>query len=269
MKKKLKNYGFIPDVVTPDQYTFGAQLSPTVYQKNGQWDKYLPITEVQRNEYFDTHNCTAYGSLNQIEIFVKRVFKQAWNKSERYVGFMADTRPPGNSPHKVLESIRHGGLVDEELLPFTNIKTVEEYYSLGDNPGQVRGEGEKWLDAYEFGHDWVFSGGETLEIKQERMKKALKSSPLSLSVCAWKKNGDDLYYKKPSDEDNHWVCCYGYEEGEYWKIFDSYDSSKKKLAWDYNFGQCKRIQLAVRTTPRYKPLWFVGLIKNIWAKIYR
>ncbi len=29
------------------------------------------------------------------------------------------------------------------------------------------------------------------------------------------------------------MTLYGYEEGEYWKIYDHYDDVKKKLAWDY------------------------------------
>lgn len=268
MLKSTKNYGLIKDIITPDQYVFGNELVPYVLEPKGQWDNYLPTPEEQKQHGLETYNCTAYGTLNQIEILTARVFSKRWNKSERYVGFMADTKPPGNSPHKVMESIRATGLVDEELLPFDkSIDTLDEYYSLGSEPGKVRGEGEKWLDNYEFNHDWVFTTTDTLAKKQAKMIEALKTSPLTVTIFAWRKK-DDIYYKKPEDSDNHYVVCYGYVKGKHWKIFDSYDNIKKKVAWDYNFELAKRISLKMRTTPRHKPNWVIRLLNDIWEILY-
>ena len=128
------NYGYLEDEIQPEDYVLGSLQLPTeVIQDDGQWDAFIPTDEIQRNEYFDTYNCTGYGTLNALEFLFKRLFSETRNWSERYVGIAAGTYPPGNSPKKVIETIRKEcGLLDDELLPLNapkgdEMKSVEEY----------------------------------------------------------------------------------------------------------------------------------------------
>lgn len=238
-----KQYGFIPDTIADDHYVLGAELLPRIpIMPDGQWDAYLPPKEVQDRNSVETYNCTAYGSLNVMETFIRGLFGASPDFSERYVGILADTQPPGNSPHKVMETIRKYGVIEDQLLPFNDsIRSVEQYYSPKPMNTSLLFKGREWLGEYELKHEWVFNGG-SVSSKQKAMVEALKYSPLGVSVFGWKEQ-DGLFIKPEGAVDNHWTTCYGYEEGKYWKIFDSYDYSHKKVAWNTDFMQAKRIYI--------------------------
>ena len=79
----------------------------------------------------------------------------------------------------------------------------------------------------------------SLKEKQEKLKMALKRSPVGVAVYAWKLGENGLYIKPEGVQDTHWTLLVNFKEGEYWEIFDSYSPFRKKLAWDYNFGYAK------------------------------
>jgi hypothetical protein len=59
---------------------------------------------------------------------------------------------------------------------------------------------------------------------QSSLMIGLQYSPLGVSVYAWERRPDGIYHKpKNAPGDTHWAVCYGYEDGKYWKIYDSYD----------------------------------------------
>jgi hypothetical protein len=245
-KQMLKNYGYIPDVIAPEDYVFGGSNIPDeILQPNGQWGVLLPKDEFQFNESLDTQNCSNYGTLNPIETIMKRKFEGEYDYSERYLGVMSGTTEQGNSPHKVAETIRkESGLVPESMLPFDRgIRTWQQYYNPNPMIEPYLSEGKKWLSNYLLLHEWVFTDNNSNKV--ELIKEALKRSPLGISVYAWM-YGEDCYIKPKGAKDNHWVCLYGYEEGKYWLIFDQYDSTRKKLAWDYDFNCAKRYYIAKR-----------------------
>ena len=247
--KEIQNHGFIPDVIEPDNYVLGSQKVPEeVLQEDGQWKQFLPPVELQSRPGLETSNCTAYGSLNCLEILFYRKFGERRNWSERYVGVLANTTPVGNSPHKVLETIRkESGLIPDEELPFSDeIKSVEDYYA----PKPMRSElirlGKRWLQNYTIKHEWVFQPWEGKERKRKKMLEALKYSPLGIAVYAWSwedRGEQKIYIKLPEQSDNHWCTLFGYKEGEYWLAFDHYDDVEKRLAWDYPFDYVKRYYL--------------------------
>lgn len=241
-------YGLLHDIIKPEDYLFGGgDLDPEILCKDGQWDAFLPPDEYQYRNGLETANCTAYGTLNCLETLMWRKFGVDENYSERYVGIMANTDASGNSPHTVIEAIRHGGVIKDDLLPFSpTITTLTNYYSPKPLTLDLSRVGEGFLKVYTIGHDWVFANI-ILSEKQRQMKEALKYSPIGVSVYAWRMNTQGLYFKLPTDIDCHWTMCYGYEEGEYWKIFDDYDQTHKKLTWDYDFSMAKRYSIEMTT----------------------
>jgi len=253
------NHGLKIEPIAPEEYTFGVQLAAEELQPDGQWDDYLPGVEIQKLRGVETSSCVSFGTLNCVEILYQRLYNQQKNYSERYTAILADTTRSGTSPTKVAEVIRKRGVIDDPLLPFSgDISSFEEYHSPKPMLQGFLDKGSEWLKTHEFGHDWVFTGG-SVSFKQNLLKTALKSSPMGVSVLAWQKSGD--YYTKPHGAvDNHWCTLYGYKDGEYWKIFDHYDDTNKKLAWDYDFNLAKRYTLFKQ--PRRDPYLWV-----LWRKI--
>ena len=237
-------HGFRAEEITPDQWVLGSalQIEGPILCPDGQWDEYLPVEEIQHRSGFDTMNCTNYGSLNAWEILAYKVCGIKFNWSERYTGVGTGTTKVGNYPHKVNEIIRKEiGLIDEALLPFDDtITSWNKYYSPKPMDPALLARGKRFLNKYELGHDWVFVNG-TPEQKAEKMVEALKYSPVCASVDAWRKRrSTGLYFKDKGGQDNHWGTIYGYVEGEYWKFFDHYDETHKRLEWKYDFAYAKR-----------------------------
>ena len=261
----IVNHGFIPDEIQEEDYVLGSeQLAGELLQPTGQWDEYLPEVELQKRNGLETQNCTVYGTLNALEALYYRKYAERHNFSERYVGVLAETTPQGNSPHKVAEVIRKtSGVIDDVLLPFSeDINEWDEYYSPNPMSPVYMHKGKRWLTYNVFKHEWVFKNN--AKDKQDRLKEALQYSPVGISVRAWKeRNG--LYWKDKGEQDTHWCVLYGYEEGEYWKIFDHYDDSFKRLEWDYDFMFAKRFHIEKKTLQRN---WFEDLLKRLflWAR---
>jgi len=232
----MKQYGFIEPEIKDEDYVLGAytKLGAEVLQPDGQWGAYLPIFEAQAKNSIETYNCTAFATLNVIEALFRRKSEDK-NFSDRYTGIMAGTYPPGNDPHKVIESIRKdAGLIDELLLPFSaELKTVDDYYSPKPMTKNLINRGHEFLQKWKIRHEWVTG-------KNQAIMEALKYSPLGVAVSAWSQDGK--FYKR-FGSDNHWSVIFGYKKDEYWLCFDSYDGGMKILDWDFGFKYVKRYSI--------------------------
>lgn len=257
-------HGYIEPEIKEEDYVLGdGMLAGEVLQPDGQWDEFLPDPELQQRRGLETSNCTSFNTLEPIEAILRRKYGYNFNYSERFLGIAAGTYPPGNDPHTTAEAVRKQGLVLESDLPFSdNILTVDEYYYPNPLPTDLIQKGKEWLYWYDFKHDYVFDKGKPLEDKQHRLMEALKFSTLGASVFAWALDGDK-YVKM--GRDNHWTCIYGYKEGEYWKIRDSYEPHLKKLEWNYSFGIAKRYSVVKHgTTPKKRS--FRDIIKQLLCR---
>lgn len=233
--------GFVPDVIAPEDYIFGSGQAPDpIIQEDGQWVDYLPAEESQRIQ-FDVYNCVSFATLNALEILIRKLGVSR-NWSDRFLGIIAGTKPPGNSPHKVAEALRKNGAIEDSLLSFSpNLKNWQEYYSfLGGDEGKCRTEGEQFMRDYYFKHDYV------TDTSPKSLMEALKRSPLGVSVFAWANKGE-LYVRPKGLEDTHWTALIGYKKGSYWLVYDSYEPFIKKLAWDFDFGLIKRYFIRPKT----------------------
>ena len=184
---------------------------------------------------------------------MKRKFNTVANYSERYTGILTETTPEGNSVQNVCEIIRKAsGLLSEERLPFDeSIQSWEQYYSPKPMAGELLAEGKKWLEEWVLKHEWVFYPWTPPEEKPKLLMQVLRYSPIGISVAAWPKPDEAGFYHKQG-QDNHFTMLNGYEEGKFWKIWDSYDATKKKLAFDYDFGFAKRFYIE-RKSPELNP----------------
>ena len=241
MINKKKNYGFIKPEILAEDYIFGAEKVPLdILQSDSTWLLYLPLSEQQRIGGVETFNCTSFGTLNCLEILIHRKYGIKQNYSDRAVGIVAGTQPPGNTPVKIIETIRKEySMVKEEFLPFSiNIASWQEYYSPKPLTINLQDEGKKWLQEWEVLHEWVFVEGD--KNKKQKLIQNLKYSPLGVSVDAWnEKNG--IYYKEKGADDNHWTVLYAYDKLlDNFLVFDTYERNLKILDGDYDFGFAKR-----------------------------
>jgi len=273
MNDDVKQHGFIEPDITPEDYVLGGtgNLGLEILQPDGQWDEFLPPDELQKLRGIETMSCVSFGTLNCIETLLKRKYEEDHNYSERYTAILADTSRNGTTPTKGAEAIRKKGVIPDDLLPFREVSSWRDYHSPNPMFSGYLESGSKWLEKYDFKHEWVFTGGTLLE-KQNKLKQALESSPLGISVYAWVQNGE--FYTKPEGvRDTHWTMMYGYVDGAYWKIYDSYDDTHKKLVWDFNFGYAKRYtiekkeSLALKyVSGSWRDWWFINIIRKlIWG----
>lgn len=228
------NYGYKKPVFdfTKDYQLGGFTKVPAeILRPDGQWDAYLPTDEFQ-SLHFETNNCTAFATTNCIEAIMRRRMNPS-NYSDRFLGIVAGTTEEGNDPNTVAEAWRKNGAVDENDLPMT--QTLAEYYKPRPMTEPYVSKGKDWLAKWKLRHEYVPGDAAS-------MKEALTYSPLGAAVSAWSQvNGLYVRFR----EDNHWITIYGYEDGKYWKAFDSYDNTHKKLSWDFTFGTVKRYSVTV------------------------
>ncbi len=228
---------FIETPIFADEYIFGSnsKIQGDILRFDGDWRGFTPPFEDQFKNGIESMSCTVYGTLNAIEILLKDQFGYAEDYAERFISTLAGTTHNGNSPHKVAETIRNYGLIEESRLPFsTDIRTWEEYYA--SIPLNLKIEGKHWLRDWKFGHDWVITRDTPKADKNELLTDALKFSPVGVSVFGWASD-KDVYVKAGSD--NHWTLLV-YGDVNYWYVLDSYAPYIKKLSKDYDFGFAKR-----------------------------
>jgi len=249
----MTHYGFDETKVkiTKEDYKFGFNLPRETINPSADWREFIPLFEPQASIY-ETYGCTVWGGLNQIETYIKKVFGTDENYSDRYNYILAKIKPPGASPTDAYETFRKQGVIEQELLPYSN--TYEEFLTPDPMDMQYINKGKKWLETYDYKHEWMRSNDMHAIIKH-----GLRYSPIAISVSAWfEKNGVYVDYGTPN---NHWCLCVAFD-GDSPIVFDSYDHSIKKLSPDHTIKYAKRILITkkkalVRVKPRVRwSSWF-------------
>ncbi len=252
-------HGFIAPIIEPDHLLggqLGARFKREKIMPGGQYLNHLPLFEFQRQYGVESMGCTGFGQFNDLEIIgiVRKYGETNW--SDRFPNIVAGTTRGGNSPHTVAEFTRKIGNVHETDLPFDEtINTWDKFYSPKPMTSKLLSLAkEKFLDVYDFGHEWLFKTWLSVPQKQQKIMETLEFSPVGASVYAnygVRTNSQGLIYKKQGDKDNHWVVIVGYIKGVKWFIFDTYEKAVKELVWDYNFQFCKEYYLK-KKPPKYE-----------------
>ena len=276
-KTKITYKGFIPPKPKPENYVLGdGNVPQVVLQPNSDWIEFLPVEEKQNIEGIETYNCVSFGTLSAIEVMMFRLFGEKVNYSDRFVGIMAGTKEGGNDPDTVCEAIRKYGLIPEEMLPFSGVDNVDEYYSFkGADQEACLKAGQDWLAKHDFKYEDVFKPNEPLEEKIKKIIISLKFSILGVAVEAWILDERGVYIRL--GQENHWTVAYN--QNQFTGIFDTYEPFLKKA--DQNFSWCKRFHINRKENDTFLPEketnWlvdllkalgyaFIGLIKLCWKK---
>ena len=233
MSEITKNTGLIESkVLGAKDWVLGGvnSLLQGVVREDGQWGDFLPEVEKQNAGGFDVYCCVSFAQLNVIETYAKTRYNEDLNLSDRFLGALSDTIcGSGNWMEKVAETLRINGDVDEARYPWGG-NTCPLY--MVKPPLDIQEEAKKFLNEWDV--NWAWSYNNQLEDIDET-KEALKYSPISVALAYYYGTMKGDIFQRTEKRSYHCVMLYGYKEGEYWTIFDHYDWSIKKLAWDYNF----------------------------------
>ena len=260
---EIKNYGLVISPVK-DERDFvlgGGNVPKVVLRPNGDWTD-IPDKEIQQRR-FETFNCTSFNTLAEVEKLVYVLTGERVNYSDRFLGTVAGTKPPGNDPTKVAQALRHFGCIPEEMMPFSDdLQNTDEYYSFkGVDKEKCLAEGRKWLEKFNFMHEWVFSENDLIEVKRTNMLEALTFSPIAMAVYAWEKKGD--VYVDGGHQPNHWTGNVKGVLGKKWIANDSYIDTEgdtlKDLDWNFKFAYPKRYFLELKNVTERK----IGLIQSL------
>ena len=215
--QKTSKYGFIPPIIEASDYWLGSgKLGTQEINPKAEWLGHLPAFELQ-NRGKETNCCVSFGTLSALEILHRFQYDSEPNYSDRFLCALSGTDPnSGNNPKKVSDTLRHGGCVKETEYPFV----LEEFFQ--KIPLNIEAKGLEWLKDYEVGYEYV---------AKDKIREALKRSPVGCAVYAWSQNDKGEYIKLGNP--NHWVVLIGFDKEDRPMIYDSYETSVKILEKGY------------------------------------
>ena len=277
--KPGKNLGVIEQEMLPSDYVAGAN-SPIPYAVNvidGSWQGYEAPGEPQTGVYVATQACVSFSAIKTIVLQLNRMMKVGlipasildqcrvqgyidansglFNFSERYVAKMSGTTQDGNSARTVWDTIRHYGLVGQQVWPFpdaqrTPVFAWDDFYA--PIPQSVIDQGKKFCNQDELPHLFDLVYEQVTDTSPASLEYHLKQSPLQVLTYTcppW--NTTDIIKACGIKPSSHATVIAGTQEGVWLVDLDSYNPWEKKLAWDYyiNFAFKPVVTLAPQDVP--------------------
>ncbi|MFA6982121.1 MAG: hypothetical protein WC243_03815 [Patescibacteria group bacterium] len=255
-KCMVKNFGLINEPIRVTDYVLGLEekLGGTVWSQkiyeqtvNGDrvltWKPWEPETEYQRKG-IETNACVSFSGNNLFEYLanyemekdetLKSYFTALGlmkngkaNFSDRRTAKGSGTDPNrGNTVRAVDDYIRAFFFCPEDLWPFPDTMTVEEYYQIMSALVADFGKKVKLYFSVETKYLNIF-GNST----PDELWEALKLSPVWVSV-------DGGNYQVAQNY-THRVCIRGGVYGKNLEIHDNYQNQITQLPWKYAFGAPK------------------------------
>ena len=254
---KIKS-GYIQKPHLPAHKVFKStnSLGGIAPNPSGDWSAYLPPQTEQQNIGVEPECCTSEGTLNAQMILADFLFKDSTVWSARFLAYISATTQSGNDPITVIDALRKKGVVPESDWPNTSaLTTWADFYS--PPPQNLYTKALEFIAEYVVGYEWVSTNPAS-------MMEALTYSPLGVSGFAWEQDPTTGYYITPQGETPcHFFVVFGYQQGQYWLCFDSYEQNIKKLAWNYQFGEAMRYSLTNQIVNPSAWAQFLALLKSI------
>ena len=260
---------FIYPEINEIELHLGGAGQGDIIRPNGDWRDYVPRGEEQRRHGVESSACFVEAQQHTIATLQEEKYGiKDSNFSARYTLIHSDASPNGGSPLKAAVAIKEYGLIPDSMLPFSDdIKSWEEFNSFkGGNENLCDVAGSLWRKRWKTYPDVVVTKNMTIETKYARMREALKSSPVAVSVFGWLQDNQGEYIKPKDENDNHLVELLYIDEQNCPYILDTYYPYLKRLGkfYDFDFGMKWTIeQLSVTGKLGF---WeqILNLIKGLW-----
>ncbi len=265
-KNQIENYGFVKPEHDNRDFIFGSafnSLPKTILQANGDWSPYLPLYERQFGAGWDSYGCTCFGTLNCLEVIMKKVYGTDFDFSERYQYNLIGIEPPGSDPKKVAQSIHSDGVLEQKDLPYEDNLNV--FKSPRPMTKSLIDKGHLWLQRYGFGYEWI-------DANVKNLRECLQYSPIGVSVCAWYKNDKGQYYSPKGMDNNHWTLLYKIGDNGEFYVFDSYDQEMKVLTPEHNIEYAMRYNVEVKSPQQIFnniQLNFISILLQYVANLFK
>lgn len=260
---------FVYPEIRETDFCFGSnQLVGTPLREDGDWRDFLPPEELQNRHDVESSACFIEAQQHTIAtIFEEQFDIKDQNFSSRFNLINSNASPDGGSPTKGADSIRHDGLIPDEMLAFNNdILSWLEFCSFkGGSELECVKAGQEWLKKWDPKYDIVFTKHEPVLNKYKKLKKALQYSPVPASVCAWIQDEYGTYVKPEGESDNHLVEIAYVDEQNCAYIWDTYYPFLKKLAPMYDFDFAMRWSVEKKEFTPNKSNWVIDLIKKLFS----
>jgi len=229
-----KNLGVLIKPRSRRDYILGSysNILKEILREDRNYEEYLPILEYQSGKYGDTWGCVSFSALNCLEILFKCKYNIDLNFSDRFTVVLSGTKiGRGNYLTWVGDSIREkDGVIPEEMYPWDRVKeTLEDYYNKDLITQEMYEEGLLFLNNHVINYQWVQAGA-------DNFYEALKYGPIQVTVNTRAVEVNGIIQKINSDEVHHAITLFKAVKGEYFECYDQYEKSRKKYAWDFNFG---------------------------------
>lgn len=260
----MKNYGLKLGRGSEKDYYLGT-LPRTVINPLRDWTDYLPTYEPQiLPSGEDLSGCFIYGTLNALETLMNKVYpkiEDEWNFSERYPYNGMNANMSGGDPFEACEWIRKNGLINEPDMPV--VSPYSAYCAPRPLPKELLDKGKTFLTKYNIRQEYLWNDfRDYCPVKDKIITECLQYGPIGVSLFAWAKDENGLYYRPFGQPDTHWCILYK-ETDTHYCVFDTYDQSHKKVRKDMNFAIAIRYDIHTLSKPS---LWdkIIAWIRNLY-----
>lgn len=230
MRHTILQGNFIYPIVTPSTFRLGA-IEKEIIRSDGDWRNFLPLDEEQRRRGIESSSCYIQAQQHAIATILEEEYNiKDSNFSERFNFILSNGTQNGGNPIEGADSIRKDGLVSDELFPFSEIiQSWSEFNSWkGGDEVSLRAIGKKFIEEWIINYEVVFLKYDSIEEKYRALRKALKYSPVPISVYGWiEENG--VYVKTSEIADNHLTLCIYLDDDNCPWVLDTYAPFIKKL----------------------------------------
>lgn len=223
--QKVKT-NFIYPKIEKQHYRFGSNnFADVVLRPNGDWRDYPPEAEEQNKWGVESSACYVYAPQHAVETIQEERFGLInEDYSARFNALKSNGTEYGGDPLAAGESMRNDGLIPEALMPFSEIiKSWNDYHSWkGTDQQKCEEVGKKFTEDWKLNYDIVFERDETVEVKYQKLREALKRSPVPISVLAWYSDAQGIFTKPEGTQDNHLTLCVYVDEQNRPYFWDTY-----------------------------------------------
>lgn len=238
-------YGFIETSPKPQDWVLGgsSQARKIIVSPERDYRKYLPVFESQVRNGVDVFGCVVFSGLNNIEIYMKKVYGVDINFADMYPAGLIPVKPfYGTTFDKFWDAVRKYGLVLEEEYPWNG---QDAYEYVKKPPENIIEKGKLFLDSYDIEHEWIDWAG----CDPEKLHEALLYGPLQVSV-----NASATYTGRRDTNTNHAVTIVHSEYGKRFWIFDHY-RELYSVPWNFYFGSAKQASVHLKKKVSLVMVW--------------
>src|SRR3990167_2288610 len=261
---KIKG-NFVYPEIKKEAFRFGSrQITGVPLREDGDWRPYTPPEELQNVRGIESSACYVEAQKHTIATILEEQYKVIdQNFSSRFNALLSGGTEQGGSPIDGAQSIRHDGLIPDTTLSFSDdVTSWEDFHSFkGGSEDVCRSMGKEWLTQWTPQYDIVIEREYSIEEKYQKLREALKYSPVPISVIAWYEK-DGLYVKPAFARDNHLVECVFLDEENHPYIWDTYAPFLKKLDKNYDFDFAMRWTIT-KGTLKKKENWLQEILLSL------